>query len=130
MGTIAYMSPEQIKGMDLDPRTDLFSFGTVLYEMCTGKLPFKGETPALTFKAILDETPTRPVHLNSDVPPEMESILSKALEEDRKVRYQSASDVRTDLSRLKRDLESNRASAVFGTPARHSSWWRRQVSLC
>jgi eukaryotic-like serine/threonine-protein kinase len=129
VGTIAYMSPEQIKGMDLDPRTDLFSFGTVLYEMCTGKLPFKGETPALTFKAILDETPTRPVHLNSDLPPEMESILSKALEKDRKVRYQSASDVRTDLSRLKRDLESNRASAVFGTPARHSSWWRSKAAL-
>ena len=129
LGTIAYMSPEQIGGMGLDPRTDLFSFGTVLYEMCTGKLPFKGETPALTFKSILDETPTRPVHLNSDLPLEMESILSKALEKDRKVRYQSASDLRTDLSRLKRNLESNRSSAAIGTPARHVSWWRSKTAL-
>ena len=129
VGTIAYMSPDQLRGMDLDPRTDLFSFGTVLYEMCTGKLPFKGETPELTCKAILDQTPTRPVHLNTELPPEIESILSKALEKDRKVRYQSASDVRTDLSRLKRDLESNRTSAVFGTPARQSPWWRSKAAL-
>jgi serine/threonine-protein kinase len=128
VGTIAYMSPEQLRGMDLDPRTDLFSFGTVLYEMCTGKLPFRGETPALTFKAILDQTPARPVHLNLDLPLEMESILSKTLEKDRKVRYQSASDVRTDLSRLKRDLESNRAMAK-PTLARPTSWWRSKAAL-
>jgi eukaryotic-like serine/threonine-protein kinase len=127
LGTVAYMSPEQVRGDDLDARTDIFSLGTVLYEMATGKLPFVGKTSAMVFKAILDETPSSPTNRNPALPEPLDQVVGRALEKDRELRYQTAADLRADLKRLKRETESGRnpvsrtsqTTAAATTIARH-----------
>src|SRR6202048_2249359 len=116
VGTVAYMSPEQVRAKELDARTDLFSFGSVLYEMATGALPFRGESSGMIFDSILNKAPVAVVRLNHDVPPKLEDIINKTLEKDRNLRYQHAADMRTDFERLKRDTETGRAMAASTGP--------------
>src|ERR1700719_981897 len=126
VGNISYMSPEQVRAKELDARTDLFSFGAVLYEMATGTLPFRGESSGVIFKAILDAAPLPAVRLNPDLPQELERIICKCLEKDRNLRYQHASEIRADLQRLKRDTESGKAVSTGTATAR---WSQRSLLI-
>ena len=132
VGTVAYMSPEQARGEELDARTDLFSFGAVLYQMVTARLAFSGQTSAIIHDAILNRTPALPSTVIPDVSPELEHLINKALEKDRNLRYQSAAEIRTDLQRIKRDTESGRISATTGRlanpPAQRGTWPQRTTS--
>jgi len=130
LGTVAYMSPEQVRGRELDARTDLFSFGAVLYEMSTGGLPFRGETAGVIFNAILERHPVPALRLNPDLPPDLERIINKALEKDRNLRYQHASEMRTDLQRLKRDTESGRLATAQSEVSGHAraKHWRFTIA--
>ncbi len=129
VGTISYMSPEQVRGEELDGRTDLFSFGAVLYEMVAGVLPFRGDTLGVIAQAILDRAPVAPVRLNPDLPPKLEEVINKALEKDRKLRYQNAADIRTDLQRLKRDSSAPVAVAEHDSDSARSRGAAERVEL-
>ncbi len=128
VGTVAFMSPEQVRGEELDARTDLFSFGLVLYEMAAGRPAFPGNTSGVITEAILNRAPVPLARLNPDIPSKFEEIINKALEKDRKLRYQHASEIRTDLARLKRDAGSAQtAAAAIGVD--HTPWWRKRVTI-
>src|SRR5437868_691817 len=126
LGTVAYMSPEQVRGKELDARTDLFSFGAVLYEMATGALPFRGESSGVIFESILNRAPASAIRLNPDLPHKFEEITSKALEKDRDVRYQHASEIRADLKRVKRDSESGK---ITSSDSARPQWSRRTMFI-
>jgi serine/threonine protein kinase len=125
LGTVAYMSPEQVRGEPLDARSDLFSFGAVLYEMATGRRAFGGNTAGTISEAILNRTPPPAAHANPKVPSGLEGIITKSLEKQPDLRYQKASDVRADLQRLKRDTDSFRGASRWRPSPRSLAWWRR-----